>query len=611
LICGLDIAGHSHNQELMAQGKSVKRKWWKWVGGILAMLLLIGIGSGLYLYHKWKPILSEKIKKIVVNSAQGLYTLNFKDIHLNVLTGTASIDEAVLNPDTTVFAVLKKVGLAPANLFQVKVKKLQINHIGLFNAYFNKKVDISSIVLDQPSINMIHYKVRKRKDSLKPELSLYQLLPRRIKSIHVNAIRIVNADFDYVRGETSKPLNRIRKLNLNVKDLLIDSLSQFDTTRFYHTKDIGFELTGYQSKDKMYLTKADTISGSATGKTIRIQGLKIIPLHPDLAFSRMYKYGKDRYDLNFSEISFSGVDFLRLNEEDVFHAKTLRLGPSKVGIFLNREMPLAPGLDKGANFPHVALRKLALPATIDTVKLDNIDLAYTEYNPISQKRGTIYFQNLNGTIRNVTTDSLSLVKSNHAIANLNAMVMKKTKINLQIDFNLTDKNGAFSYSGAAGPLDLKALNPVAVPLGLIEIESGNMQKVDFNFTANRNGSSGKVHFYYTDLKLKLLKEGENGAAPKKKGLLSFLANNLLVEDANPAKGAAARTANVTFQRSPAASFFNMLWKGVFVGMRETAGLGIVPVKTPEKGMEAIKEKKKERKEKSIAREKKKREKKVS
>lgn len=602
---------NSHNQERMTQEKSVKGKWWKWVAGIFAALLLIGTGSGLYLYYKWKPILSEKIKVAVGNGSQGLYTLNFKDIHLNVLTGTASMDEAVLNPDTTVLSRLKKVGLAPANLFQVKVKKLQINHIGLLNAYFKKKVDIKSIVLDQPSINMIHYKMQKKKDSPKPELSLYQLLPEMIKSIQVHAIRIVNADFDYVKGETSKPLNRIRKLNLNVKDLLIDSLSQFDTTRFYHTKDIGFELTGYQSKDKMYLMKADTISGSATGKEIRIKGLKMIPLYPDLAFSRMSKYGKDRYDLNFSEITFSGVDFLRLNEEEIFHAKALKLGPAKVGIFLNREMPPVPGLDKGANFPHMALRKLILPATIDTLKLNDIDLAYTEYNPISQKKGTIYFQNLNGTIRNVTNDSLSLIKSNHAIANLNALVMKKTKIDIRIDFNLTDKNGAFSYSGATGPLNLTALNPVSVPLGLIEIESGQMQKVNFNFSANRNGSSGKVNFYYTDLKLKLLKEGENGEAPKKKGLLSFLANNLLVKDANPSKGEAARTANVTFKRSPAASFFNLLWKGVFVGMREAAGLGIVPVKTPEKAMEVIKDKKKERKEKSKERQEKKREKKLS
>lgn len=103
------------------------------------------------------------------------------------------------------------------------------------------------------------------------------------------------------------------------------------------------------------------------------------------------------------------------------------------------------------------------------------------------------------------------------------------------------------------------------------------------------------------MKLKLLKEGEDGAAPEKRGLLSFLANKLLIIDSNPTKGEAPRTANVTFERSPAASFFNLLWKGVFIGMRESAGLGIVPVKTPEKAMEAIKDKKEERKEKRAAR----------
>ncbi|SHF64314.1 AsmA family protein [Pedobacter caeni] len=582
----------------MEQDKSVKKKWWKWVAGIVTALLLIGTGAGYYLLNKWKPILSEKIQNGISDGSYGLYRLNFKDIHLNLLTGTASIDEAELNPDTAVFFKLKKLGTAPAHVFQVKVKKLQINHIGLLNAYFRKKINISSIVLDQPSINMVHYTIRKRKDSLKPDVSLFQLISKKVKSIRVNAIRIVNADFDYINGETSKPLNRIKNLNLNVKDLLIDSLSQFDTTRFYYTKDIGFELTGYQSKDKMYQIKADTISGSATGKTIRIQGLKMIPLYPELEFSRMSKYGKDRYDLNFSQISFSGVDFLRLNEEEEFHAKTLKIGPAKVNIFLNREMPPVPNLDKAKNFPHMALKRAPIPSTIDEVKLDNIDLAYTEYNPISQKKGTIYFQNLNGKISNLTNDSLSLIKNNHAIARINAMVMKKAKIDLRIDFNLSSRDGSFNYSGNVGPMDLTELNTVSKPLGLIEIEEGRMQKADFNFSANRSGSAGKVHFYYTGLKLKLLKEGENGEAPKKKGLLSFLANNLLIIDANPSKGEAVRTANVTFQRSPAASFFNLLWKGLFIGMRETAGLGIVPVKTPEKAMEAIKDKKKERQEKS-------------
>ncbi|MBC8985549.1 hypothetical protein H9X96_07150 [Pedobacter sp. N36a] len=584
----------------MEKEKSVKKMWWKWLLGSLGLILLLIGGLAIYFSARWKPLLSEKIKTGIAQGSAGLYHLDFKDIHLNLLTGTASLDEVSLVPDTAVFNRLKAQGAAPIHIFQLKVKKVQVNHLGLMNAYFKKKIHINSIVLDQPSINMLHYQLKKKKKDTSSK-TIYQLLSKSLKSLDIDAIRVVNADFDYVDGLSNKPLHRIKKLNLNVKDLLIDSLSQFDSTRFYYTKDISFEITGYQSKDKMYLRKIDTISGSAAKRNILIKGFKMTPLYPDLAFSRMHKYGKDRYDLDFDKISFTGVDFLLLNDERTFHAGKITLGPAKAGIFLNRELPAPPNLDKGKNFPHLALRRLAIPTLVDTLKIDNIDVAYTEYNPISQKRGTIYFQNLTGNVLNVTNDSLSVVKNNHAIANLTALVMKKSKINIKIDFSLTDPNGAFHYSGAVAPMHLPDLNVVSKPLGLIEIESGEMQKVDFDIQANRTGSKGKVHFYYTDLKVKLLKEGEDGAAPEKRGLLSFLANKLLIIDANPTKGEAPRTAHVTFERSPAASFFNLLWKGVFIGMRESAGLGIVPVKTPEKAMEAIKDKKEERKEKRAER----------
>src|SRR5690606_22115040 len=115
--------------------------------------------------------------------------------------------------------------------------------------------------------------------------------------------------------------------------------------------------------------------------------------------------------------------------------------------------------------------------------------------------------------------------------------------------------------------------------------------------ANLQGSSGTVGFVYKGLKVKLLKEDDQGNKPTDKGLLSFLANTLLIKDANPTGEEPQRVAKVTFQRTPSASFFNLLWKSVFIGMREIIGLGIVPVKTPEQALEKINDKKLQRKEK--------------
>lgn len=574
-----------------------KSTWWKWVAGILAVILLIiGIAS-LYFSAKWKPLLSEKLKTAVYEGSGGLYRLDFKDIHLNLITGTASVDEVMLDPDTAVYKKLKAIRLAPAHIFRVRLDKVQLNRLSIIKAVFKKKIELNSIVLRQPSIEMIHYKVAKRPDTLKEEKTLYELISKTFKSVHVKVIRVEDADFGYINGATAKKMNAIKHLGVTVEDLLIDSLSQQDTSRYLYTKSIKFAIIGYESKDKMYTMKADTISGSLKGRSVTVKGFRMIPMYPDLAFSRMFTYGKDRYDLDFKEISLSGLDFAAFNTEGTIHVGAVSIGPAKAGIFLNREKPAPPGLDKAKNFPHMALRKIPIPTIVDTVKLKNIDVAYTEYNPISQKRGTIYFDNLRGNILNLSNDSARLAEKPVAVAKLNALVMKKAEIAIRINFDLKADNGAFDYEGNIGPMNMVDLNVVSKPLGLIEIESGKMQKADFRIRANRYGSKGTVNFLYTDLKVKLLKEGEDGKPTTEKGLLSFLANTILIKDANPSKGEAPRTANITFERSPAASFFNLLWKGVFVGLRETAGIGIVPVKSPEEGMKKIQDKKEERREK--------------
>lgn len=580
----------------MASNRSGKYKWLKWTGGILGVLIILIAAAAAYFSAKWKPMLTERIKEGVYKGSHRLYRINFRDIHLNLLTGSASLDSVTLMPDTVVFNQLKELKLAPVHLFQLKLARLQISRVGVITAYFKKRVEMNAIVLDHPFINIIHNKVPKHPDTLKEEKSLYEQISGIFKSIHVKSIKIIDADMDYINGVNRKPLNSIKHLNVNVKDLLIDSLAQFDTTRFYYTKDISFELTGYRAtgKDKMYTMKIDTVRGSAAGKSIVVKGFQMIPLHPDLAFTRMYKYGKDRYDLKFDEIRFAGVDFVKLNSEGDFYARSLKIGPAKAGIFVNRELPPPPGFDKVRNFPHVALRRIPVPTIVDTVYIDDVDVAYTEYNPISQKRGTVYFQNLMGSITNLTNDSVRLSENHHAIADLHAMAMKTSRIDVRIDFNLTDKNAAFNYSGKVGPMDMTVLNPMARDMGLVEIESGKMQSAAFNIKANASGSSGLVHFNYTNLKIKLLKEGEEGEPVKKKGLLSFLANNLLIRDDNPSKGEAPRTANISFQRTPAASFFNLLWKSFFIGMREIVGIGMVPVKTPEQALEKVKDKKEER-----------------
>lgn len=578
--------------------KHNKNKFWIWIGSIFGILVLIVAFGAMFLSARWKPILTEKIKAGVYNGSHHLYRIDFKSINLNVITGSLALRDVTLTPDTAVFDSLKKKQLAPAHTFELKLKKLQISRVGILTAYFKKRIDVKEILLQKPSINMIFNKVTRKPDTIKDEKSLYEQISKTFKSVHVKSIKIVDADFDYINKTAAKKTkNSIKHLDININDFLLDSLSGSDTTRFYYTKDASFQISGYKSvtKDKMYSMKVDTIKGSTASKKIAVSGFKLTPLYDELTFARKYKIQKDRYNLSFDKIEFNGVDFIGLNTDEKLHAKSLKIGPANVEVFMSRESPPPPGFDKGRNYPHMALKRLNMPLLIDTVKIRNVNVKYAEFNPASKKIGSVDFKALTGNILNVTNDSLQLSKKNHALADLNTLLMGTGKLNVKIDFNLTDKNGTFTYSGRLGKFDMKNLNPLSKSLGLVEIESGNIQQVDFKANGNLRSATGSMSMLYTNLKVKLLSDNIDGEGTKKKDFLSFLANTILVKDENPQKGEAPRTANMTNTRINSASFFNLMWKTVFVGIKDIVGVGVVPEKNPVKQQKVIAKKIREQK----------------
>ncbi|RZK67590.1 MAG: hypothetical protein EOO95_02440 [Pedobacter sp.] len=142
---------------------------------------------------------------------------------------------------------------------------------------------------------------------------------------------------------------------------------------------------------------------------------------------------------------------------------------------------------------------------------------------------------------------------------------------------------------------MKNLNSLSKNLGLIEVESGNIQNITFKANGNLRAASGSMTMLYNNLKVKLLSDNIDGEGTKEKGLLSFLANTILVKDENPSKGDPARTANMSTTRINSGSFFNLMWKNLFVGIKDIVGVGIVPEKNPVQQQKVIAKKIREQK----------------
>ena len=193
-------------------------------------------------------------------------------------------------------------------------------------------------------------------------------------------------------------------------------------------------------------------------------------------------------------------------------------------------------------------------------------VAYKEKSDISMKAGTVVFKNINGTITNVTNIKELISKNNTLMLDANAIFMGVSQLHSVWKLQLNSANGAFEASGEAGAFNAPDLNPMIEPLGMASIKSGKVNKVTFNVTGTDYAAKGTSVLLYEDLKVELLKK--DSADLKKKGLMSLL-TNALIKDANPKNGI-VRTGDISFQRDITKSFFNLLWKSIFSGIKKTA-----------------------------------------
>ncbi|WP_305660159.1 hypothetical protein [Daejeonella sp.] len=537
-------------------------------------IFLISVAA-VYLNYYWKPILTQRIKEAIDRSTDGLYRIEFQNIRVNFVTGRLDVSNIRFIPDTLVYEKMKVDSIAPRHLYEVEIGELILKRIQPWKIYSSGKLEISAIEIDRPTLKVVFSKTRNTKSSTEEDLrTAYQHLSPYLNSVKIGNIIFRNADFKYVdhSAEGGSRITELKDLYLRISDLLIDSASQFDRSRLYYTKDIYAELLGYKTitADGNYNLQFSEFKASTAGRYAYIKGFRLLPKFSEMEFSRRFKFQKNRYSAHFEDISLNNVDYKLLNRDRRLIASSLTLNKGKMSVFLNRGRPDSLR-DRGVNFPQLALRRFQLDTTIDTVLLKDSHVNYSEYNPDSRRKGTLSFGGINGSIVNLTNDSLNLIKNKFSDVKLTSLLMDRGRLDIAMKFNLPDPAGAFQFSGKLGKLDAEMFNSAIRPLSLIEVKSGFINEMNFNGRGSIKGVRGSLTCYYNDLKITLLETRENSSRLKRKGIASIFANILIIKDDNPMKGQPVRRAAFYYARPEHSSFFNMIWKGFAEALLNTIG----------------------------------------
>ncbi len=545
----------------------------KWVISIIVVLFLVAAAATWYISEKWKPLLTTAIQEALIDASDSLYTVKFSDIEVNVILGSATVDSIEITPNLDVYEKMKANQVAPENIFSLKVFKLSLKNLRPLKVYQQKKLDIKNITIQNPELSVYYTKLNNQIQKEEDNRSPYERIKKSLKELKIASIFLTDVKFKYVDQSYKKPkITVFDQMNIRLNDILVDSLSDLDTTRIFNTKDIIAEINNYTyaTEDSLYHINIHHAYVSSQKKKLTISGLELKPRLGEMAFTNQFKRQNERYKISFDSVIVKDIQFHELIDRRRIKSSNVTLDNGNVAVFLDRGKPQKT-IDKGTNFPHLALQRLKWDVVADTVVIKSTNIAYTEYNPKTQANGTVHFKKLSGRIFNVTNDSASLQKKHMADAYLQTYIMGKGKIDIHIAFNLVDKKGAFSYDGTLGPMSFAALNPLIKPMAMISTTSGEVKSMEFNIKGNVDGAHGRLVLKYTNLNIAIMKKDDDDHL-KKSGIISFLANALLLDNANPKGKDPLKIGHPVYERPREASFFNLMWKTVFEGLKVSVGI---------------------------------------
>ena len=510
-----------------------------------------------------RPMFKEYLQKLVAKTSNDIYDLSIDSMQVDLLTSTAALHHVVLKPDRQRADSLQKLGLAPNETFALSFQKLEVIGINLGDAITSKTMDYKLVKLTNPVFEIYQKKNTKEIKEDFTRRFLKEMKKLSVQNLVVQGGRII------IHKEGKKD-NLLKDVFIDMKDILVDSTTRNDKNRFLFAKKANLSFKDYKTvaANGQYNFTVAKVNVLAPEQRLTLSGVSFSPPIGKKEFSRRQKFSKEFYSFSFPSITVTSVDWWNLVNEEEILAKEIHLNGGKLFVYLDRS--LRPKSKMGS-FPVQLLMKLPVKISVERLRANNIDLAYEEYNPISKQSGTIYMDNVNMDMTDISNLEQKMAKP--VTVHATALFMHKIPIKADFVFNRANyKSGGFTARiNSDKDFDGSAINSFAMPMGLVKIEKGSLQKLQANMKGDELQASGEITILYKDLKLHLLEKDKGEKELDKKGVTTLFANMFVLKKDNPKEGDEPRKEQVQFKRIPEGGFFMLVWKTILTGGLKTIG----------------------------------------
>lgn len=542
----------------------MKRKW------ILIPLVSIAIlFTGGYIYFKlrkskdFEPLIKAKLASLVSDVSKGLYQLDMEHIEIDITSSYVIAKNILLKPDSTQLAALEKSGELGNDVFTISLKKIELVGLSPVDFIDGKNIHLQLLELDSPEIEVAHKKrTAEKTDSVATISKVGQLEQSfKIDRLLLNNIRLTINDLD-----KNKKITSFKNLSAYLADIQLDSTVMNDSTRFLFAKDAVIFMKGYSfsPSGKKYNLEVDSVALRPQFGVMQFFDIRLQPIGTKDQFSDKLSKMEDRYDINFKKAEIKNVRWYDLLAENGFYGGAMNISGGYISVYDDRRLPVPES--KLGKYPHQLLMKIDFPVYMSSINIKDIKVIYEELNPKTGKVGKLEFDDVKGTIDNISNIPGRFTANPFIDINVTSKFLGEVPLQAKFRFDMNQVNkGVFSVDAELGKINGDMLNQITEPLALVKVNSLEVKKFTAHIDANDNNATGKISFDYSDLNIDILKKKDDGEM-KKRGFLTFLANKFVIKKNGPQP---AEVKTVHYVRDPQRSFFNLIWKTMLAGIKET------------------------------------------
>ncbi len=452
-----------------------------------------------------------------------------------------------------------------SNRFTISVPGISFSKFNINEAIEDNNFIFDEISAVDPDIFIeINDTVKGNKLEQAKNLDLYPYIENYVDQIKVNRLNLKNTNLNFNWFDKTQ-FNK--KFNISFREINIGENQ--NPAELLHSKEFEISTTNLSAKtsDELYEFTADSIIYNSLKHNIKLKNISINPLLKRDEISRRNGFQTDFLNGKISFVEIRNMDENEWIKNNILDADALVIGNTQLEIFRNKRFPF--NHDQRPPWPQDLLKNIKQDFVFDSVILQPSTIKYSELLDISDDPGELEFKNLALKTGKISNREEELKRLKNFEIDAGAVIFDSGRISAQFRFDLSSADYLHSMKGNVSPMPLKPINSMLEKSVPISIESGQLNRFDFDLTFDKHKATGELYFGYDDFKVTVMEINAEGM--KKSKLATFWANKMMLNSKNP-KGDNLEPVSVLYERDQERSIINYWWKSIFTGAKEVLGL---------------------------------------